>query len=283
MSRSTRAIVDDGRLQLRSGVNEIGRSVSACLYPAVMGAALPVIWAVLVPAFVGFLIGPRVLIGLVAGGIFGGAALGIMSVNAGSIWAKCEASISYEGKLGGTDSDAHRASWVGTRVGGVLRDVVGPTAITMMKTMAMTALLIAPLIFIDKDISYSTIDNQERRPPANELTLMTCGKGKTWWNDGYASGFYFRQCVLDRSLSGVGSVLACFDWNKAYWGAMPGFFILAFSLPIVAWFWRRVVESPQLPEAPITLILQQPVVGRQMPVDFLSTQTIIPNNQVRAI
>ncbi len=51
--------------------------------------------------------------------------------------AVLQASIAYEGSLGGADSEAHRASWTGTRLGGALREVAGPMALSVMKSMAM--------------------------------------------------------------------------------------------------------------------------------------------------
>jgi hypothetical protein len=216
-----------------------------------------------VPAFVGLLVGPRVLVGLLAGGIFGATVLAVMGANAGSIWAKCEASISYEGLLGGADSEAHRASWVGTRLGGVLRDVAGPTALAVMKTMATAALLMAPLIFVDKDTGLSTLDGLARRPPANERQLLSCSPAAWWWQDGYASGSQFRQCVQERAASGAGSVLSCFDWSKAYWGALPGALLAAATLLVLLRFWRATAPTLVLPDAPLTLMmLQQPPAGK---------------------
>ena len=260
VGRSTAALVRDTRVQMRAGQYEMGRSVRAALDPALLGAAIPVLWAMTVPALVGFLVGPRVLVGFLAGGILGAAVLAIACANAGSIWAKCEASIAYEGLLGGADSDAHRASWVGARVGALLRDLVGPLASTTMKTMAMTALLIAPLIFVDKGVWGSTIDGMQRRPPANEPSLHTCpgSAAGNWWNSSYTSAPYLQQCVVARAVAGTGSVLSCFDWNKAYWAALPALVLLVGTLLPVALFWLAREPETTVPDAPLTLMLQPP-------------------------
>ena len=279
VGRATRAIVDDSRLQLRAGSYQIERCVLAGLGPATAGSVLPVVWAVAVPALVGFLVGPRVLVGFLAGGILGSSVLAIVSANAGSIWAKCEASIAYEGLLGGADSEAHKASWVGTRVGALLRDLVGPAAATTAKTMAMTALLIAPLIFVDKDVSGGTLDGLARRPPANEPVLFTCpaAAAGSWWVDGYVSAPYFQQCVARRAVSGVGSVLSCFDWNKAYWAGLPGLLLALGTLLPVVLFWRRPPPPANIPDAPMTLMLQAApppqFTARQPQQEFIPVHT----------
>ncbi len=47
--------------------------------------------------------------------------------------APAQATIAYEGALGGPDSEAHRASWVGTRLGGTLREVAAPMSLAVIK------------------------------------------------------------------------------------------------------------------------------------------------------
>ena len=56
----------------------------------------PGAYAILAPLFVGFLVGPRCLVGMLAGGIGSGAMVAIMMSNAGGAWdnAKKRASVS---------------------------------------------------------------------------------------------------------------------------------------------------------------------------------------------
>jgi hypothetical protein len=258
---AARAAAGDARAQLRGGTREVGRAVRAGLGPALMGAAIPALWAVAVPALAGLLVGPRVLVGLLAGGILGATLLAVAGANAGSIWAKCEASIAHEGQLGGAGSEAHRASWAGARLGGALRDVAGPTALAAMKAAAATALLMAPLIFVDKDTGLGTLDGQARRPPANERQLFACAAGDGWWRDGYASGSQFRECVRARTAAGAGSVLSCFDWDRAYWGALPGAFLAAATLLVFLRFWRAAApKDPPAPPGAPPARMQQPML-----------------------
>jgi hypothetical protein len=70
----------------------------------------PGAYAILAPLFVGFLVGPRCLVGMLAGGIGSGAMVAIMMSNAGGAWdnAKKCASVSS------TPSTRHVDSWVGS-------------------------------------------------------------------------------------------------------------------------------------------------------------------------
>lgn len=262
IGKTTRTVVDDARSRIDvsrrgGGAYDAGAAARDVAGPAALGSLLPAWWALFVPALVGFLLGPRALAGLVAGGILGGAGLAAVCVNAGSSWAKSEASIAYEGSLGGADSEAHRASWAGTRLGGALREVAGPMALSVMKTMAMVALLIAPLIFADKDIGTTTADGLRPRPPANEAMLWyappaggpgVVGAGE-WWRDSFISAPHFRACLLRKAAVGGESALACFDWNKAYWAGFPAFLLAAVSVAVYAAHWAHVPPPLELRSA----------------------------------
>merc|ERR1719162_2822291 len=103
----------------------------------------PGAYAVLTPIVVGFLVGPRALMGLLAGTIGTAAMLAIMMGNAGGAWdnAKklCE-------KLNMKKTDRGKACVVGDTVGDPFKDTSGPSLDILLKLMSMVALLIAPLI-----------------------------------------------------------------------------------------------------------------------------------------
>jgi len=103
----------------------------------------PGLYAVLTPLIVGFLVGARAVMGLLAGTIGSAAMLAVMMGNAGGAWdnAKklCE-------KLDLKKTDQGKACVVGDTVGDPFKDTSGPSLDILLKLMSMVALLIAPLI-----------------------------------------------------------------------------------------------------------------------------------------
>jgi inorganic pyrophosphatase len=103
----------------------------------------PGIYAVLTPLIVGFLVGPRAVMGLLSGTIGSAAMLAVMMGNAGGAWdnAKklCE-------KLKIKKTDMGKACIVGDTVGDPFKDTSGPSLDILLKLMAMVSLMIAPLI-----------------------------------------------------------------------------------------------------------------------------------------
>lgn len=103
----------------------------------------PGMYAVLMPLIIGFLVGARALMGLLAGTIGSAAMLAILMGNAGGAWdnAKklCE-------KLHLKKTDQGNACVVGDTVGDPFKDTSGPSMDILLKLMSMVALLIAPLI-----------------------------------------------------------------------------------------------------------------------------------------
>merc|ERR1719297_174526 len=103
----------------------------------------PGVYAILAPLFIGFLIGPKCLMGLLAGAIASGAMLAIMMSNAGGAWDNskklCE-------KLKIKKTDQGKACVVGDTVGDPFKDTSGPALNILIKLMSMVSLTISPLI-----------------------------------------------------------------------------------------------------------------------------------------
>jgi len=103
----------------------------------------PGLYAVITPLIGGFLIGPRMVMGLLAGCIGSAAMMAIMMGNAGGAWDNskklCE-------KLQIKKSDIGKACVVGDTVGDPFKDTSGPSLDILLKLMAMVSLLMAPLI-----------------------------------------------------------------------------------------------------------------------------------------
>ena len=60
----------------------------------------PGAYAILAPLFVGFLVGPRCLVGMLAGGIGSGAMVAIMMSNAGGAWDNAKKYCEKDGTKG---------------------------------------------------------------------------------------------------------------------------------------------------------------------------------------
>lgn len=103
----------------------------------------PGAYAVLTPLCVGFLAGPRCLVGLLAGAIASGCMMAIMMSNAGGAWDNskklCE-------KLKIKKTDQGKACIVGDTVGDPFKDTSGPALNILIKLMSMVSLTVAPFL-----------------------------------------------------------------------------------------------------------------------------------------
>merc|ERR1712157_109648 len=103
----------------------------------------PGAYAVLGPLIVGFTVGPKCLMGLLAGSIVSGAMIAIMMSNAGGAWDNskklCE-------KLQIKKSEQGKACVIGDTVGDPFKDTSGPALNILIKLMSMVSLLIAPFL-----------------------------------------------------------------------------------------------------------------------------------------
>merc|ERR1712072_1337452 len=103
----------------------------------------PGLYAILIPLMVGFTVGPRCLMGVLAGAIASGCMNAIMMSNAGGAWDNskklCE-------KLGIKKLDQGKACVVGDTVGDPFKDTSGPALNILIKLMSMVSLTMAPLV-----------------------------------------------------------------------------------------------------------------------------------------
>lgn len=103
----------------------------------------PGVFAILTPLTFGFMIGPRCLMGLLAGCIGSAAMMAVMMGNAGGAW---DNSKKLAEKLNLKKTEQGKACVVGDTVGDPFKDTSGPSLDILLKLMAMVSLLIAPLI-----------------------------------------------------------------------------------------------------------------------------------------
>lgn len=108
---------------------------------------LPGMIAVLAPVIVGFVMGPQVLAGTLAGALAVGATMSLFMANAGGAWDNAKKFIEKGGMPGHPKgSDLHKAAVVGDTVGDPFKDTSGPGVAILIKVMGVVALLIAQLI-----------------------------------------------------------------------------------------------------------------------------------------
>merc|ERR1712139_292938 len=99
------------------------------------------------PVLVGFLVGARMLMGVLAGSVGAGAMMAIMMSNAGGAWDNSKKFIEIAGAHGGKGTDIHKACVVGDTVGDPFKDTSGPALNILLKLMSMVSLISADFYF----------------------------------------------------------------------------------------------------------------------------------------
>lgn len=110
----------------------------------------PGVLAVVVPVAFGFLGGPEMLGGLLAGVTAAGVLMALFQSNAGGAWDNAKKMIEEGFEVNGQKlskgSDAHKAAVVGDTVGDPFKDTSGPSLNILIKLMSVVALVIATMI-----------------------------------------------------------------------------------------------------------------------------------------
>jgi K(+)-stimulated pyrophosphate-energized sodium pump len=132
------------------GKAEYSKCVSISTQSAIKEMIVPGLLAVLTPVSVGFLFGPEILGGLLAGVTVSGVLMAIFQSNAGGAWDNAkkmvEEGVEVAGEAYGKGSDVHKATVVGDTVGDPFKDTSGPSLNILIKLMSVVSLVIAPLI-----------------------------------------------------------------------------------------------------------------------------------------
>ncbi len=107
--------------------------------------------ALITPVVVGFIFGPEVLGGLLAGVTVSGVLMGIFQSNAGGAWDNAkksfESGVEINGETFYKKSEPHKASVTGDTVGDPFKDTSGPSMNILIKLMSIVSLIIAPYIY----------------------------------------------------------------------------------------------------------------------------------------
>lgn len=113
---------------------------------------LPGAIAIISPLLVGFIFGPEVLGGFLAGATVCGVLMGMFQNNAGGAWDNAKKSFEKGAKINGETyykgSDPHKASVTGDTVGDPFKDTSGPSMNILIKLMSIVSLVIAPTLAV---------------------------------------------------------------------------------------------------------------------------------------
>ncbi len=142
----------DGQIMAGQRKADHGPVVDICTSAALRELATPAVIAVLMPAVIGFGLGPMALGGFLAAAIITGLLMAGFLNNAGGAWDNAKKYIE-DGNEGGKGSEAHKAAVVGDTVGDPFKDTAGPALNPIIKVMNLVALLILPAV-----ISFSHSD-----------------------------------------------------------------------------------------------------------------------------
>ncbi len=153
VGRAAFSMIEEVRRQFRDikglmqgeAVADFKRCVDISTAAAIREMIAPGLMAVLAPVAVGFLGGPAMLGGLLAGTTATGVVLAIFMANAGGAWDNAKKYIE-SGAHGGKGSDAHKAAVVGDTVGDPFKDTAGPSLNILIKLMSVISVVIAPLL-----------------------------------------------------------------------------------------------------------------------------------------
>ncbi len=143
---------DKDTFEAADGVAEYDKCVEISTKASIKEMVFPGLLAVVVPVFVGFVAGPEMLGGLLAGVTSAGVLMAIFQSNAGGAWDNAkkmiEEGVTINGEKYGKGSAPHKAAVVGDTVGDPFKDTSGPSLNILLKLMSVVALVIAPSIAI---------------------------------------------------------------------------------------------------------------------------------------
>jgi K(+)-stimulated pyrophosphate-energized sodium pump len=152
------AMVEEVRRQFRTipgimegtGKPEYDKCVAISTEASLKKMMLPGAIALLSPIIIGFVFGPEVLGGFLAGATVSGVLMGMFQNNAGGAWDNAKKSFEKGVEINGETyykkSEPHKASVTGDTVGDPFKDTSGPSMNILIKLMSIVSLVIAPTI-----------------------------------------------------------------------------------------------------------------------------------------
>jgi K(+)-stimulated pyrophosphate-energized sodium pump len=158
VGRAAMAMVEEVRRQFREipGIMEYKakpeyeKCVAISTQASLREMVAPGMIALITPVVVGFIFGPEVLGGLLAGVTVSGVLMGMFQSNAGGAWDNAKKSFEKGAVINGETfykkSEPHKAAETGDTVGDPFKDTSGPSMNILIKLMSIVSLVIAPYI-----------------------------------------------------------------------------------------------------------------------------------------
>ncbi|KPM49720.1 sodium-translocating pyrophosphatase [Jiulongibacter sediminis] len=188
VGRAAMKMVEEVRRQFREipGIMEgktkpeYDKCVAISTQASIKEMMLPGLIAIIVPVLVGFMFGPEVLGGLLAGVTVSGVLMGIFQNNAGGAWDNAkksfEAGVEINGKMEYKGSEPHKAAVTGDTVGDPFKDTSGPSMNILIKLMSIVSLVIAPHIAVDKPVVEKEGLATFKEIPVNRTSMFGAGR-----------------------------------------------------------------------------------------------------------
>ncbi len=182
VGRAAMSMVQEVRRQFReipgimqgTGKPEYDKCVAISTQASIREMMLPGAIALIVPIIIGFLFGPEVLGGLLAGVTVSGVLMGMFQSNAGGAWDNAKKSfekgVVIQGQTYYKGSEPHKASVTGDTVGDPFKDTSGPSMNILIKLMSIVSLVIAPYISEGPAEAPDT-ETHLKSQPKTEITL----------------------------------------------------------------------------------------------------------------
>ncbi|MGC4129399.1 MAG: sodium-translocating pyrophosphatase [Bergeyella sp.] len=160
VGQAAMAMVEEVRRQFREipgilegkGKPEYEKCVAISTDASIRKMMLPGAIAIISPLLVGFVFGPEVLGGFLAGATVSGVLMGMFQNNAGGAWDNAKKSfekgVDINGETHYKGSEPHKASVTGDTVGDPFKDTSGPSMNILIKLMSIVSLVIAPTLAV---------------------------------------------------------------------------------------------------------------------------------------
>lgn len=190
VGQAAMAMVEEVRRQFRTipgimegtGKPEYEKCVAISTEASIKKMLLPGAIALLSPVIIGFIFGPEVLGGFLAGATVSGVLMGMFQNNAGGAWDNAKKSFEKGALINNETyfkgSDPHKASVTGDTVGDPFKDTSGPSMNILIKLMSIVSLVIAPTL---AKIHHNKIENDRKLKMENLRNLEE--KTSTLQND----------------------------------------------------------------------------------------------------
>ncbi len=158
VGQAAMAMVEEVRRQFReipgimegTGKPQYEKCVAISTDASIRKMMIPGAIALISPLLIGFLFGPEVLGGFLAGATVSGVLMGIFQNNAGGAWDNAKKSFEKGVEINGQTyykkSEPHKASVTGDTVGDPFKDTSGPSMNILIKLMSIVSLVIAPTL-----------------------------------------------------------------------------------------------------------------------------------------